>query len=249
MHWVPILWDLLYRLFVRSERRIPNHIAFIPNGNRRWATIMRRALEDSYLRAAKRALTVVEWSREAGVQHVTFFGLSGENREKRKKQELDALVVGALHFFRTALAHGYKVHAFGDIEALRGEEHFAELFTLLEQLQKIERGPDDFTIHVAVNYSGSIQHETDPLLDAVYRVGDREVRGRPQRSIRSSGVPAVDLVLRTGAWRESRLSGLLPFQTAYAEIYFAWFYWNGFRRRHFRRILRWYATRNRNHGR
>jgi undecaprenyl diphosphate synthase len=68
----------------------------------------------------------------------------------------------------------------------------------------------------------------------------------PERHLLSAGVPAVDLVVRTGGQR--RLSGFLPLQTAYAELWFTDALWSELTREAFHGALAWYAGQERRLG-
>ncbi len=228
--------------------QIPFHIAVIPNGNRRWAKLRKILLQYSYLHGAKQALDFAAWAKKAGVRHVTFYGLSEENMVKRSVEEIDALMKGAIHFFDTAMALGYHLHPFGDIEKFAGLEKYEPLYSRLRRWRELPLPPDDFVLHVAVNYAGTPQHELEPLREEIRNRGLHAVLANPAAYIRSAGVPEVDLVVRTGSKRESRTSGLLPFQLRYAELLFINVYWGDFTERHFRKALRWYSTRQRNFG-
>lgn len=238
--------------------QIPRHIAVIPNGNRRFWKLMRilysilgkkYGLKDAYLQGADVALNFAGWAEKAGVQDVTFFGLSKENKVKRKDWEIDALIEGAIYFFDTAVERGYHLHPFGDFEAFAGVEKYKPLYDRLRKWRAMPIPQGRIVIHVAAHYSGLPRHELGPLREAIREKGlDNAWEGLEQYLL-SAGVPDVDLVIRTGSWRESRTSGLLPFQVIYAELRFVRVFWGLFRERHFWRALRWYSRQQRNFGR
>lgn len=231
---------------MNAQNAVPKHISFTPNGNRRHAREKHISLEKSYMRGAERAFEVAGWAKDADVQHVTLFGLSCENMEKRSDLELDALQEGACLFFDIAKESGIKIHPFGKIEEFAGNPKYARLYERLATLRDQTIGPDDFVIHVAANYSGKSEHELGPLLDALYERGFADVRKDPMQYLLSGGVPPVDLAIRTGG--EHRISGLLPFQMAYAELYFTPVLWAEFERAHFDTALAWYREQPRNFG-
>ena len=204
-------------------------------------------LDDSYRLGADRALEVLGWAKVAGVRDVTLFGLSCENLEKRKSSELEALLVGANYFLDQAFVRGYRLHVFGDIDTLATDGRCS---SLVERVRSIPPPTDDhdFTVHVGMNYSGGAIHELEPLFTAIERHGLEEVRKNRMRYLLSASVPSVDLVIRTGAKREKRTSGLLPFQTGYAELRFVNAYWGNFTEGHFHNTLQWYARQERNFG-
>ncbi len=225
---------------------VPRHIALTPNGNRRHARMENISFEDSYIRGAMRALEVAGWAQEAGVQHVTFFGLSCENMERRSDIEIDALQEGAIQFFDLAHESGVRMHPFGKIDAFADDPKYARLYQRLAKLREQVIGPDEFVIHVAANYSGRPEHELGRFMDALYSRGFEEVRQDPMKYLLSAGVPAVDLAIRTGG--EHRISGLLPFQMSYAELYFTPVLWAEFEKANFDTALSWFKEQPRNFG-
>lgn len=228
---------------------IPNHIAYVPNGHRRGSKKNGLTLAWNYIQGANRALAVAGWAKKAGVKHVTFFGLSCENLQRRPEDQIDALMHGAIKFLDRAGKIG-RVHAFGHIDEFEGVKKYEPLYDRLKRVNgdSYESGVENFTIHVAANYSGRAEHELRPFIRALYSRGFPEVERDTTRMryLLSAGVPEVDLFVRTGG--EHRLSGLLPFQSAYAELYFVDTLWTDFSHREFQDSLRWYARQPRNFG-
>lgn len=225
--------------------KIPRHIVVVPNGNRRRAKLRGIDLEESYTRGAVNALEVIGWTKNAGVTDVTFFGLSCENKDNRQDDELQSLVEGASWFCDHITELDCKVHVFGKYAKLESHRLYGSLYEKLHALNDTG-SPNNLTVHIAVNYSGTLRHETDPLFDAIRKYGIEEVEGNREKYVLSAGVPPADLFIRTGG--EHRTSGLLPFQIGYAEIKIFDAYWGDFTREMFDEALRWYGTQPRNFG-
>jgi len=223
----------------------PNHVAVVPNGNRRKSRMLGLPLEMSYVKGAQRALDVARWAKKAGVGHVTFYGLSCENLKNRSDFEIDALMKGAIQFLDLVAEIG-RVHAFGNIDEFQGVEKYEPLYKRLKALNGSFEDSGMFTIHVAANYSGLPQHELRPLLQALRSRGFADVEPELTRYLLSGGVPPVDLFIRTGG--EHRTSGLLPFQSVYAELYFTDVLWADFSEEQFQAALDWFAKQQRNFG-
>lgn len=177
---------------------------------------------------------------------MSVFGLSCENMERRPQKQLDALQEGAIQFCDMAIDSGLKVRPFGKLNEFEGKAKYKKLYNRLRKLQSIPIAPDDFVIYVATNYSGQIQHELGEFMDQLYARGFEEVRRDPMRYLLSGGVPPVDLAIRTGG--EQRTSGFLPFQMAYAELYFTPVLWADFDQHEFKKALAWYRRQTRNFG-
>jgi undecaprenyl diphosphate synthase len=218
------------------------HVGFIPDGNRRYARSMRIGAREAYFQAADKALEAVAWCRAARVAHVSAFGVSQENIARRSHEELCWLHAALLYFCeRVARLPDTGLHLFGDAPALSREVPERDQ---LIRLQRDAESPGSLVVHVGVNYSG--RAELDAVLHAVRQRGIEQVDGSPDRLLLSADVPAVDLVIRTGGHR--RLSGFLPMQTAYAELWFTSTLWPDLTRDEFESALSWYARQERHFG-
>src|SRR5688500_15818235 len=92
-----VLFDMIGRLRDRvgrgRTRTTPRHIAFLMDGNRRWARQKRLASPSlGHRHGATRAVDVLRWCREMDVQYVTVFAASIDNLTKRDTHEINALM-------------------------------------------------------------------------------------------------------------------------------------------------------------
>lgn len=219
------------------------HLGIIPDGNRRYAARVGISTGHGYMRAADKALEVMEWCLHSQIGHVSAFGVSQENIALRPRDEVDGLHAALLYFCeRVRRLSGAGLHLFGDPAGLPaflpGADEFARM--------ALENACDGarLVVHVGVNYSG--QAEIMAILRAGRESGFDLVARSPERFGLSAGVPAVDLVIRTGGQR--RLSGFLPFHTAYAELWFTDTLWPAFGHDEFLAALEWYARQERRFG-
>ena len=226
---------------------IPNHVAVVPNGHRRWSAAHGVPLPVVYVRGAMRVLRVAKWAKAAGVKQLTCFGLSCENLENRPEFQLNALMKGA-DVFLDHVEKVARVHVFGQIDAFQDDKKYASLYARLKRLNEKAYAPDEFVIHAAVNYSGLPQHELAPFIQALRSRGFPAVQSDStlMRHLLSGGVPPIDLFIRTGG--EQRISGFLPFQSSYAELRFTETLWPDFSKTEFLAHLKWFAEQPRNFG-
>lgn len=223
---------------------IPNHVGIIPDGNRRYAVKEGLTLRESYLHGARIALDITIAAKSRGVRHVSFFGTSHANVLKRPEREMKAFREGVIYFCeKVCLDFRWSLHLVGDIDGIA--ETSAQKQTFL-RLRQASTANGEFVVHAGVNYSGEVEAELQPLFTAIKTHGLKAVQRHPHRFITSAGVPPVDLLIRTGGRR--RLSGFLPFQTAYAELFFCEDLWGYFSPRMFTRALRWFSTQDRTQG-
>jgi len=223
-----------------TEPIMPAHIAIVPDGNRRWARRSKKTTSEAYVAAALKALEAAQWVHDAGAQHLSAFALSQENIAMRPSDEVDAIRDGLLVFFEGLRRLPFtQLHLFGDLQGL--EQQLPRWRSLLEY--DAQSDPDLLTVHVGLNYSG---------LAEMRAIADR-ARGCSPSAVchakdllLSAGVPNVDLVFRSGG--QQRLSGFLPFQTAFAELWFTDTLWPEVTRDDFERGLTWYLQQERRLG-
>jgi len=223
---------------------IPVHVAFVMDGNGRWAT--RQGLPR--LQGHRAGIAHVERVASAlaarGVRYMTLYMFSTENW-KRPKEEVDGIFELLIDWLgRTAprlRATGIGLRHLGRREPLPAP--------LLNALDGIRGGmPDDrLTLCMAINYGGRAE-----IVDAVRAVLPSAADGRSvdeaaiAGALYTSGMPDPDLLVRPGG--EMRLSNYLLWQAAYAELYFSPVLWPDFGEEEIDLALRAFAQRRRRFG-
>lgn len=235
-----------------SERdpRKPRHIAIVMDGNGRWAR--RRGQPRSFgHRAGQKAVrAVVEFCVRQHIQALTLFAFSSENW-RRPDEEVGAL----MELFLRALDHevdelhgnGVRIMFVGDLIAF-AEGIRSRMFAAMEKT----RGNSALVLNVCVNYGGrwDIVQAARGAASAVQR-GELTVEAIDEQTLAPylclGGLPAVDLLIRTGG--ERRISNFLLWQLAYAELYFTDALWPDVDDAELARALADYAKRERRFGR
>lgn len=225
-------------------------VAIIPDGNRRYARKHSLRLADAYGLGFKKVNDVLDWAREFNVKETTFWALSLENFERRSKLELEVLFqlmkrnIGEALESRKLADSGACIKFFGKKELLPQ--------SLREEMSSLEEktaGKSKFTLNVAVAYSGQ-----DELLQATKRLAADVQEGRLTVGKINEKTFAnylyynnsPDLIIRTG--NVQRLSGFLPYQSAYSEYYFSPKLWPEFERNDFAQAVDYYETTQRRFG-
>jgi short-chain Z-isoprenyl diphosphate synthase len=234
--------------------RLPQHVAVLADGNRRWARANApgRSLVAGYQAGADKLQDFVEWCDELGIPIVTLWVLSTDNFSRSDAGELRPLL-RVIERMVTGLAatRRWRVHPVGALDLLPSES--AEI---LKQADRDTADLQGMVVNVAVSYGG--RHE---LRDAVRSLLAEEARnGTPIEELAQSldiehiadhlytkGQPDPDLIIRTSG--EQRLSGFLMWQSAHSEFYFCEALWPDFRKVDFLRALRAYGQRERRFGR
>ncbi|RDD52706.1 di-trans,poly-cis-decaprenylcistransferase [Nanoarchaeota archaeon NZ13-N] len=222
-----------------------NHIAIIPDGNRRWAKERGLPSYMGHFYGMKKFYEVVKWWLSKDIRIVSFYMLSYENLLNRPKGELENL----FKFFDKEL--GDTINRKNDfLEILEEKEVKVRFVGLLDKLpknifEKINKLMDitkDFNrrvLNLLIAYGGRIE-----IINAIRnmkRFDEEEFRNNLW--VRED----VDLIIRTGGY--SRLSNLLIYQSAYAELYVINKYWPAITEEDLDKAIEWYSNVSRNFGR
>lgn len=229
--------------------RIPRHIAFILDGNGRWAKQRGLIRQQGHKAGADNVETVADMMIAAGIPYMTVYAFSTENW-KRSQEEVSYLM-GLMRWYlknyiRTALRKGIRLRFLGDASRLD-----AELQKLIVEAQETTRDMPNLTLSFAINYGGR-----DEILRAVRRVSRDAADGKLEEKdideslfssyLDTKGLPDPDLMIRTSG--EERISNFLLWQLAYSELYFTDVYWPDFSEADLEKAIRAYAARDRRFG-
>ena len=195
---------------------IPCHVAFIMDGNGRWAVnrgLSRRAGHQAGLDTIKR---VLDHLHHRGVQFVTIYAFSTENW-KRPADEvqwiMDLLQDGLGELMQDLHRNNVRVRHLG-----RANRLDTQLREGMERALDLTRDNTGITLNVAFDYGGR-----DEILQACRqivqeRIPDDLIDEKLFGSyLYTAGTPDPDLIIRTGG--ELRLSNFLLWQSAYSEYY------------------------------
>ena len=256
MKWSAPLYKFYERRLVLSlpSDRLPAHIGVILDGHRRFARQEGHAEYTASYRIGMAKLgEFLGWCAQLEVPVVTAWVLSTDNL-RRPAEELDpyfAVLVDLLADLpRLASRLGFSLQVIGSIDLLPG--------ILATAVKEAERGSQfgGWQFNLALGYGGR-QEIVDACRSLIVELVTDGVA--PEHLVEhidtaglshhlyTDGLPDPDLVIRTSG--ESRLSGFLLWQAAYAECVFVDPYWPEFRRVDFLRALRDFARRERRFGR
>ena len=232
---------------------LPNHVAIILDGNRRWAKYHFLASKGAHKMGADKAEQLLTWIYDLKIKITTLYVLSIENLERDKKELEDIynlLGIKLEKLYNDSRIHEreMKIKAIGNIDALP-----QSIKDILFRLEKETNHYDLTFLNIAIAYSG--QQE---LVDAIRKIAhDVERRELKISEITEQSIdsylytshlpqPEPDLILRTSG--EKRLSGFLLWQSAYSELVFMDVFWPEFRKIDLMRAIRTFQRRRRRYG-
>ena len=189
------------------------HIAFIMDGNGRWAKKRGMPRTFGHKEGVKTFESIANYCAEIGLEAVTVYAFSTENW-KRPKDEVDALMKLVEQylddFAKKAASMSVELHMIGDMSVFP-----QSLQNKIANVEKLSAGKP-CKLCVAFNYGGrdEIVHACNTLI----KQGKQQITEQDIiNNLYTADVPDPDLIVRTGG--EMRLSNFLLWQAAYAEFY------------------------------
>lgn len=227
---------------------IPNHIAIVMDGNRRWARNNKMAILTGHNYAANHTIEkITEHATKRGVKYLTFWAFSTENWQREKSE-----VEGLLKILSDALKNkvpsfiqkGVKLKVIGDLTKF--SQDLQE--QIAEAIEKTSQGKS-ITVVIAINYGGRdeiIRGINELLKDKQKDEGTKINVDEFLSYLDTKEIPDPDLLIRTGG--EKRLSGFLTWQSVYSELYFTDVLWPDFSENDLDAAIADYQKRTRRFG-
>jgi tritrans,polycis-undecaprenyl-diphosphate synthase [geranylgeranyl-diphosphate specific] len=226
-------------------------VAIIPDGNRRYAKKNNIGVEQAYVAGFRKSEEVVQWCGDSGVKSLTYWALSLDNFSKRSSEELSLLFrLMKSHAQRILDSQAYKdnrvtVKFFGKRDLLPVELN--RMFAKIEE--EYPERENGLSLNMGIAYSGR-----DELLNAAQKLAaDISANKLRPNSLTETEFEkylylreSPDLLIRTGD--SHRLSGMMPWQTVYSELYFSPKLWPEFSKQDFAAACEFYDSADRKFG-
>ncbi len=230
-------------------KNVPKTLALIPDGNRRWARNNKMSFLKGYELGVSKFIDFSEWCNSYGVNNISVWAFSSENT-KRPREEISALfriynkaaqdrdLIGRLH------ENEIRFRVVGDVSLLPK--------TLVSKLKAIEKQTSTYSgkvINMLIGYGGK-----EDILHAATRLAKESIdKGRVvvnestfRGELISNMIPDIDFLIRTSG--EERMSGFMPWQTGYSELYFSEKLWPDFMKADLSKALLAFDARQRRFG-
>jgi tritrans,polycis-undecaprenyl-diphosphate synthase [geranylgeranyl-diphosphate specific] len=234
-----------------KEHPMPNHIAVIMDGNRRFAKELGLNQAAGHQMGKEKIEDVLEWCFELGIKNLTIYAFSTENFNRSTdeveilmnlcKREIDkAGKDSRIH------KNEVRVRVLGQLDSLP-EDIARSAKSIMEETKDY----DKYSLNIALAYGGR-----EEIIQAIQKIAQDVKEDKLQineiqepiisKYLYTNGIPDPDLILRTSG--EERISNFLLWQLAYSELYFSDVYWPAFQKRDFLKAIRTVQKRQRSSG-
>ena len=223
------------------------HIAFIMDGDGRWATKRGMPREYGHTVGAKVFRRVAEYCFRGGINTVTVYAFSTENW-KRPALEVNALMTLFTTYLKTGMAEMMKDDI--RIRFLGEKTPFGDAQRRLMEKIESDSAGNKYNLNIAVNYGG--RREITLAFEKLHeKLQNGEISGRITEEMISdelftAGQPDPDLIVRTSG--EMRLSNFLTWQSVYSELYFTDVLWPDMNEEEVDKAVVDYYSRQRRYG-
>lgn len=232
-----------------SSGSIPQHIAIIMDGNRRWAKAKGLPILEGHRQGVKALRRTSETLRDIGVKYLTVFAFSTENKN-RPADEVSGLMHLILYSLKKELA---EIHANGIQLRFIGERDSlsVEVRDMVEYAENLTRNNAEFFMTVGLNYGSHAD-----LAQAAKKIAsmaqnhtielDAITPDLITQHLSTAHLPCPDLLIRTSGVQ--RLSNFLLWELSYSEIVFIDHHWPDFDKNEVLYSLSEFQSRQRRYG-
>ena len=234
---------------VNEERKIPQHVAIILDGNGRWAKAKGMPRNYGHLQGAKAVEAILYDADELGIRYLTVYAFSTENWN-RPETEVSALMTLLQNYLKSSIKKSMKNNVRCRIIGERSRLSDG-IRAAIDQLEEATKDNTGLTFTIAINYGSR-----DEITRAVRKVADKVKNGtlEPENiteqmigeALDTGDMPDPDLLIRTCG--EQRVSNFLLWQLAYTEFYYTDIAWPDFDRAELEKAIDAYNHRTRRFG-
>ena len=224
------------------KKQLPNHVAFIMDGNRRWAKKKKLKIIDGHKKGSEIVKKIVTKSLELNIKYLTFFSFSTENWNRSKDEIINLQTL--LSFYLDSEEENFikkriKFSFIGEIDKFNYEIK-SKLRNL--QVRTVSFNKLHFTLALSYGSRSEIVNSIKKINKNINLLTELDI----SQSLMTKDIPDPDFVIRTSG--EMRLSNFLLWQVAYSELYFTKTLWPEFNTQKYILALKNYINRKRRFG-
>ncbi len=218
------------------------HIAFIMDGNGRWASKKGMPREYGHSIGAQTFEKIAQYCGDLGIEYITVYAFSTENW-KRPDREISEIMRLFREYLKRAkdkfIEKDMCIRIIGDTHRFDDETR-----ALIEDIESSSAN-NSKKINIAMNYGG--RQEIVSAVNKLIALGAEGVTEEDiGNALYTAGMPEPDLIVRTG--NEKRLSNFLMWQSAYSELYFTETLWPDMTPEDVDRAISDFSKRTRRYG-
>jgi tritrans,polycis-undecaprenyl-diphosphate synthase [geranylgeranyl-diphosphate specific] len=230
--------------------KIPEHVAIIPDGNRRWAK--KRGLQPwvGHQVGAKKFEKILEKALKLEIPYLTFWGGSWDNLTKRPKLEIKFLFKVYGDWFKKIAEderirkHEVRIDFLGRWKEILP----VETKKIIEKAKEATKDYNKHFLTFLIAYDGR-----DEMMDCIKKIAKSPKVKINDKTIKENlwtkNLPRVDLVIRTGCENDPHMSaGFMMWDTAYSQLHFSKTLLPDFKPEEFEKIIRGFSGRERRFG-
>lgn len=234
---------------MQDNLKIPKHIAFIMDGNGRWAKERGLNRTSGHREGIKRVKEIIRGAGQLGIETVTFFAFSTENWS-RPKNEVHVLMRYLGNFLDREVIELHK-NNMRFLVIGRNDPIPKYLQVKIKKAQEKTSANTGLKVILALNYGGRQE-----IMDAAKRfakdvlIGKADLESLEEKQFSgyfyAADIPDPELLIRTS--EEMRISNFLLWQLSYSELYFPKKYWPDFGMDDLKEAIKEYQKRERRFG-
>lgn len=227
-----------------SKKDLPQHIAFILDGNGRWATSKGLPRTIGHQKGAKTLKEITIECNNIGIKYITAFVFSTENWN-RPIDEVNFImneIIKLCNDYKTLVKNNIKLNWIGSSKNVP-----VDVVNAIKEAVYNTKNCTGLNLNMAFNYGSKTE-----IVDSIKRIIEDNINPNDiteklvEKYLYTKDIPNVDLLIRTSG--EMRISNFLLWQIAYAEIYFTKTYWPDFHKKELYEAIFEYQKRNRRFG-
>lgn len=238
--------------YMERVNTIPQHIAIIPDGNRRWAKKHALAAWMGHKKGSDVLDNLLDLLISYDIPYFSFWGSSQDNLKKRSKEEVSFLLKLYKEMF-AKLADDIRVHRNEIRINILGswrEQFPDDVKDSMQRVIELTKGYKKHSYNFFIAYSG-----TDDMLEAAKGVAELKLKNPAllidgallKSQLLTKDLPAVDLLLRTGG-EPHNSDGFLMWDVANSQLFFSEKLWPDFENKDLEKAINEYAQRGRRLG-
>ena len=221
-----------------------SHVAFILDGNKRWAKNKKFNKIQGYKKGFENIKKIVEFSINKKISNLTMFTLSSENLERTSVKILYEIIDKNFESFFDELINTkkIKINIFGSRNNIPNK-----IVKIFEKAEKLSYKNSVLNLNLAFNY-GFKNEIVEVLKEFKKKISSINLNNSSEIEqlfyLQSKNDP--EILIRTGGHK--RLSNFIMYNLTYTELFFTDTLWPDFTTSEFENIIEKYFKIKRNYG-